>query len=187
MRLKIWHGVRAAVDGLASAGSAGQSDIALLYETEAPRLRRRLARRLSPEKAADLVQSAFVRLLRLGSDRLAELEHPGAYLARTADNLVRDDAKVAGRRSENGHVDVDDCALPGPDLFASLEARDMLRRIEAAINELPDRTREIFMAHRFEDLTYPQIARRMGVSVKTVEKHISLALRELHRCVGSGS
>jgi RNA polymerase sigma-70 factor (ECF subfamily) len=30
-------------------------------------------------------------------------------------------------------------------------------------------------------LTYPQIAQRMGVSVKTVEKHISAALQQLHR------
>ncbi|MBB4633430.1 DNA-directed RNA polymerase specialized sigma24 family protein [Sphingosinicella soli] len=40
------------------------------------------------------------------------------------------------------------------------------------------------MAHRFEELTYPEIAARMGVCVKTVEKHISLALRALHRELG---
>ncbi|MBV1691385.1 sigma-70 family RNA polymerase sigma factor [Novosphingobium sp. G106] len=184
MRLKIWHSVGAAVDGVPSSGSACDTDLALLYEIEAPRLRRRLTRYFSTEKAADLVQSAFVRLLRLGSERLDELENPRGYLARTADNLARDEVKFAARRNENRHVDADDCGLAGPDPLALLEARDMLRRIEVGIGELPDRTREIFMAHRFEELTYAEIAQRMGVSMRTVERHISIALFELHRCAG---
>jgi RNA polymerase sigma-70 factor (ECF subfamily) len=181
VRLRIWKGASLATDGAVPAGATLEHDVAILYESDAQRLRRRLARRVGPDKAADLVQAAFLRLLRLGGQRMAELDQPRAYLARVADNLANDDAKSAVRRSENLHEDLDRYEIAGADPHAALEARDMLRRIEAAILLLPDRTREIFMAHRFEDLTYAEIAQRMGVSIKTVEKHISLALRALHR------
>lgn len=159
-------------------------DVAMLYQTEAPRLRRWLGARVPHDRAADLVQAAFVRLLGLGYERLARLDQPRAYLTRIAGNLMRDDAKMAARRAVRLHVSAEDCVLPSPDPTMALEARDMLNRVHVAIETLPDRTREIFMAHRFEDLTYPEIAARLGVSVKTVEKHISLALRHLHRAAG---
>ena len=180
LRLRVWRGNSLVVDRGGSGARAIDREMALLYEHEAPRLKRRLARRASPEKAGDLVQSAFLRLLGLGPERLAHIDQPRAYLNRIADNLAKDDNKSAVRRCESLHLDIATCATAAPDPLAALEARDMLRRIEAAITRLPDRTREIFMAHRFEDLTYNEIADRLGLSVKTVEKHISLALRELH-------
>lgn len=185
MRLRIWRATDLAADAVTGTAGTVDRDMALLYEREAPRLRRRLARRVSPDKAADLVQAAFARMLGLGPDRLDRLEQPQAYLHRVADNLANDDARSGKRRGERLHLDVDDCEIGGGDPHVALEARDMLRRIEAAISLLPDRTREIFMAHRFEDLTYPEIAERLGLSVKTIEKHISSALRELHRSLDS--
>ncbi|ARS26973.1 RNA polymerase sigma factor [Sphingomonas sp. KC8] len=170
------------------AGGAGaiDVDVALLYREEAPRLRRLFGSRVrQSDKVADLIHTAFARLLGLDREKRVQLAEPRAYLTRIAVNLVRDEAKTAARRSEKLHVSADDCVLATPDPHAMLEARDMLHRVNAAISSLPDRTREIFMAHRFEDMTYPQIAERMGVSIKTVEKHISLALRELHRSLGS--
>lgn len=159
-------------------------DLASLYRAEAPRLRRMLTRRLSPERAADLVQTTFLRVLGLGTRRPVKLDQPGAYLTRIAGNLMRDEARSAFRRSEALHFSIETCELPSGDPHDGLEARDLLRRVNTAIDRLPQRTREIFMAHRFEDLTYPQIAERMGVSVKTVEKHISAALAQLHRSLG---
>jgi RNA polymerase sigma-70 factor (ECF subfamily) len=187
VRLTIWRGTGLAAKRAPAAAGAADLDIARLYEHEAPRLRRRLARRMTPDKAADLVQATFLRLLRLGEDRLAELDRPQAYLGRVAENLAKDAAKSSVRRSEHLHEDVDCCELATGDPHVALEARDLLRRIETAIALLPGRTREIFMAHRFEDLTYSEIADRMGISIKTVEKHISLALRELHRSLGSAT
>ncbi|WP_052223709.1 RNA polymerase sigma factor [Novosphingobium malaysiense] len=168
--------------------SAGEPvDVSELYRSELPRLRGWLALRLPHDRAADLVQAAFARLLGLGSERIAKLDQPRAYLTRIAGNLVRDEARMAMRRARDLHVNADDYELAAADTVAALEARDMLVRVDAALQTLPDRTREIFMAHRFEEMTYPEIAARMGVSVKTVEKHISLALRHLHRSLGEGA
>ncbi len=54
-----------------------------------------------------------------------------------------------------------------------------LKRVMAAIDAMPPKRREVFLLHRVDDLTYAQIARRLDVSIKTVEKHFALAMRQL--------
>jgi len=49
----------------------------------------------------------------------------------------------------------------------------------AVIDEMPPRRRDVFLLHRIDELTYPQIARKLGISIKAVEKHIHLALKQL--------
>ena len=52
-------------------------------------------------------------------------------------------------------------------------------RIEAAIASLPPITREVFILHRFDDLGYERIARRLGLSVNDVTMHMVTAIRQL--------
>ncbi|NUO01835.1 MAG: RNA polymerase sigma-70 factor [Saprospiraceae bacterium] len=51
--------------------------------------------------------------------------------------------------------------------------------IHEAINGLPPKCRAVFQLSRFEELTYPEIARQMGISVKTVENQMGKALKIL--------
>ena len=55
----------------------------------------------------------------------------------------------------------------------------MQKALDDAIEELPPRRRDIFRMSRFEYMTAKEIAGRTGLSVRTVEKHIELALRDL--------
>ena len=152
-----------------------------LYRAESPRLLRMLARKTSSlEDAHDLLQEIFFRFTRVRSDR-PPLERPQAYLTRVAANLLRDRAKAARRQSAPMHILADEEALPGLDQHQLLESRDMLRRLEEAMMRLRPRTREIFMAHRIEGLTYAEIAERTGLSAKGVEKQMSKALVQLDR------
>jgi RNA polymerase sigma-70 factor (ECF subfamily) len=185
VRLRIWRGLSPLIEGAASDAARIDADLSQLYDGEAPYLRKRLARRVDADTAADLVQSAFARFLGMGAARIDGLDQPRACLIRIADNLAKDEAKSARRRAEPLTLDIDDCPVASPDPHSALEARDMLRRIEIAISRLPVRTREIFLAHRFENLTYAEIADRMDLSIKTVEKHISIALRQLYRARGT--
>jgi RNA polymerase sigma-70 factor (family 1) len=59
--------------------------------------------------------------------------------------------------------------------------KEMQAIIINMISGLPDDQREIFLLHRSEGLTYSQIAERKNISIKTVEKKMSLALRRLRR------
>lgn len=52
-------------------------------------------------------------------------------------------------------------------------------RIESEINDLPSRTQEIFKLNRFENKKYREIAQDLNISIKTVEAHMSKALRTL--------
>lgn len=66
-----------------------------------------------------------------------------------------------------------------------LESRDHLvaseteARINSALDELPEKCREIFMMNRFEQLKYREIAAKLNISVKTVETQMSRALKTL--------
>jgi len=111
------------------------------------------------------------------------IEAPEAYLRQTARNLLRDEARAAERHSARLHVCLDDVPIAAPDPVVALEARDMLRRFEAALARLDPRTREIFLAHRIDGYTYGEIAARTGLSVKTIEKHMSRAIASLGRQV----
>ncbi|MCD8181777.1 MAG: RNA polymerase sigma-70 factor [Bacteroides sp.] len=56
---------------------------------------------------------------------------------------------------------------------------ELEERINAALTKLPDNVRQSFEMNRFDDKTYTQIAEECSISVKTVESHISKALKIL--------
>jgi RNA polymerase sigma factor (sigma-70 family) len=52
-------------------------------------------------------------------------------------------------------------------------------RIRRSLQSLSKRTQEVFFLHRLEGFSYAEIARRLGVSVSAVEKHIASAVAAL--------
>lgn len=62
---------------------------------------------------------------------------------------------------------------------APYEATELSSQIKAGINLLPEKCREAFILSHFDELNYKAVAERMGISVKTVEKHVSKALHIL--------
>jgi len=63
-----------------------------------------------------------------------------------------------------------------PEELFSSEIQEIVTK---TLRQLPDRTREIFLLNREENLSYNEIAARMGISSKGVEFHISKALKVL--------
>lgn len=59
------------------------------------------------------------------------------------------------------------------------DSKKMKRHIAAAIDALPNKCRQIFVLSRNAGLTYDEIAVEMGVSIKTVENQMSIALKKL--------
>ena len=55
---------------------------------------------------------------------------------------------------------------------------ELIRRLEAAISNLPRLQRDIFLAHRVHDLDYREIGRRTGLTAKQVERHMAGPVRE---------
>jgi RNA polymerase sigma factor (sigma-70 family) len=144
-----------------------------------PALRRFFSKRVGASDADDLVQEVFLRLqARAAGDPVENVER---YLFRIANNVL-----VDRHRHEASHamayVDPLDAAFDITDEVSPervLMARQSLGQLSLALRELPPRTREAFIFHRFEEMTYPVIARRMGISVTGVEKLIKRALAQL--------
>ncbi|HWV54461.1 RNA polymerase sigma factor [Pseudorhodoplanes sp.] len=154
-----------------------------LYRVHGPRLLRFFARRADRQDAIDLVQESFVRFASSAACRDRTVECPEAYLNQIATNLLRDRAKLALQRSLSSHVPAEDVPLAGADLLATLEARDKLNRLQNALMRLKPKTREIFLAHRLDGLSYRQIAERSGLSIKGVEWHMTKAIDLLDRAL----
>jgi RNA polymerase sigma factor (sigma-70 family) len=159
---------------------AGIADVRQIYETEAPRLQRYFQRRLrSREDAGDLVQESFARLV--GCMARTTLPRPAAYLQRIARNLLLDRYKRLETRLLAFHVPIDDGfeVAVAPDQAARIEVEDVMRIYRQALEELPQRTQEIFLAHRVDELTYREIAENMGLSIPTVQYHVARALAHI--------
>jgi RNA polymerase sigma factor (sigma-70 family) len=93
------------------------------------------------------------------------------------------DDHYSGQRRRHEESGVPDCrwivANRGGRRLLGKEAMELM---VAALEGLPPRTREAFVLHRFEEMTYGAIARHMGVSTRTVEKLISRAIKKLTEC-----
>lgn len=60
-------------------------------------------------------------------------------------------------------------------------ANDTFRRLERAVLRLSAETRQIFLAKRLDGLSYAEIARRTGLSVRQVERHMIKAIVVIDR------
>lgn len=137
------------------------------------------ARRLGPQDAEDMAQEVALRLhQRLAAD---PVENAQAYAFQVARSVLTDRWRRDRSRQRDQHVQLEDFHHPVEEISPArvLESRQKLALVLAALGTLPDRTRQVFVLHRFEDMSYGAIARHMQISVSAVEKHIMKAIRHL--------
>lgn len=159
----------------------------MLYRGQIGRILGYFLRRQTPSaEAHELAHDAFQRLIQLGSANVSLFDKPEAYLQKIARNLMIDRMKAARRRAYDLHISSDDAELEGAALEPQLEARDMLNRVEAAMQQLKPRTREVFMARRVDGLSYAEISERTGLSFKVIEKEMARAIAHLQQLFGRG-
>jgi RNA polymerase sigma-70 factor (ECF subfamily) len=135
--------------------------------------------RLVPNRAdaEEVVQEAFLRLL--GAERLeADAHRARNYLFATAINLVRDNHRRRTARLHSAHVSVDELQLETNDSNAAttLDAERGMLVVASALRDIQPRAREAFRLYVQEELTYGRIALELGVSKKTIERDIGLAV-----------
>lgn len=138
---------------------------------------------MSPADREDIVQDACVRVLNKRSKQ--KIRDEMWYLLRVARNLIIDRHRTRTRRG-NLFVAEDDRHEIGSSVLDPervLSGRERLEVIRYAIEKLPPRCAEALRLHRFGGLSYPAIAREMGISCSMVEKHISEALLRLERAL----
>lgn len=136
-------------------------------------------------EAEDLTQEVFLRVAR--RDEQSTPENIDAFIFAIASNLLRDRGR---RRAVRGvAVDAEELMARGQtpdsalveeiDPQRVLSAKEDLRRVLAAINELPVRTQDAFVLRRMEGMSIKEVANALGVSVSAVEKHLARAVAHL--------
>jgi RNA polymerase sigma-70 factor (ECF subfamily) len=132
-------------------------------------------------EAEDLAQEVFERLARHKDlDRLDQLD---GYVFTVATNLLRDRARKRIAQAADSHVSLDQVADFSEEITPErvLLGKDAVNRFLAALADLPERTRTVLMLRRYEGLEFKEIARRLGISVSAVEKHVLRAMDYLSR------
>lgn len=151
-----------------------------LFRREAPGLLRYFRRKTGgDESASDLVQDVFLKASTITG--WSAIANPAAYLQRIARNLLIDRARKAKPMGQVRIVPLEtigDIAVP-PGQHADIEARDMLKAYEDALATLSEKSRNVFLLHRTEDLTYREIAERLDITISTVEYHMMRALAHI--------
>lgn len=139
-------------------------------------LRRRGA---TTEDALDIAQDAYVRFLKY--EGVTTIESPSAMLFRIAGNVAADHGRAAAlrrrARSLDGGAFDAEVASDAPSAERELAAEQTVTIVRMVIAALSPQCRTVFLLSRVNGLTYAEIATQCGISVKTVEKHVSHALR----------
>jgi RNA polymerase sigma factor (sigma-70 family) len=144
-------------------------------------LLRFLTRRASRETAEDILQDVWLNLREHGDS--ASWREPRAVLFTTAAHLAVDSQRREARAGRIFCLEMatTDVACPRSELEVQVDAAERVEHIAAALEQLPSVCRDAFLLNRLEALTHAQIAARLGVSTKSVQRYIERAVRHCLR------
>lgn len=159
--------------------SSRSSDAFAHFYRENLRALRGYIARLMPgaADAEDIANEAFTRVLAATSaDRPVP---PRAYLFSAAHNLAMNHHR---RHRMRGEAPLDEetavaVADPSPPVDRDLIARERLKLLWEAVDQLPPRCRQVFLMRKIDNMSNQEIAEKLGMSVSAVEKHILKGLR----------
>lgn len=127
----------------------------------------------------DLVQDVMMRMnARRDTGTIDNVE---SYLFQVAASVLADSGRRDRVRHGSAHVTMEEYHHPvearTPERV--LAGKQDIARLVQVVTDLPDRTRTVFVLHRFEGMTYAAVAAHLGISVSAVEKHMMKAIRTL--------
>lgn len=137
------------------------------------------------EESRDMVQNVFSKLW----EKKDELDIKGDvkyYLFRSVRNeclnhIDKSKVRVKHHTSYEKENSVDE--KPYADEH-TLDDAAIAKKIELVMELMPPQCKEVFLKSRIEELKYAEIAEQMNISVKTVEAHMSKALKIIRQAIG---
>lgn len=143
---------------------------------------RRHVHTLGSSDADDLIQEAYARLW-LGD--FARIENPRSYFYTTVRNLMLEHARRARIVPMERLGEIEALRIPSeePGPERQVTAREELERLLVIVEGLPEQCQRAFRLQKFQGLSQREIAHEMGITEKTVEKHLANALVKVLQAV----
>ncbi|MCH2235868.1 MAG: sigma-70 family RNA polymerase sigma factor [Crocinitomicaceae bacterium] len=129
------------------------------------------------EQATDIAQEAFMRLWQ--KQFKFHPQQTKSLLYKIAKELwISEHRKIQSAQKFQLSLTTFNTGNESEDLLAYKELKE---KYEAALTQLPEKQREVFLMSRLEEMSYKEIAERLNLSLKAVEKRMSQALGELRK------
>lgn len=154
------------------------------YEELVDYVRRRFT---APGMAREVVHDVCIRLLERPAP--SAVRQPFALLRRIAHDAAVDRCRAEDLRRHwvESRAEPPDapCERPGPG--RQLDASRELARLAAAVQAMPRRRRQVFILHKIHALPQAEVAQRMGIGLKAVERHLRLAMADCRLALHAGA
>jgi RNA polymerase sigma-70 factor (ECF subfamily) len=134
----------------------------------------------------DVIQEMYAKFLTLAS--LETIRYPKQYALLTARGIVIDHIRHSRVVSitSTGNIEMLEIAEQEASTEQRIEFRQEIQAVGAALEQLPQMCRETLILRRVEGLPQKEVARRLRISEKTVEKHMADGVRLLIKVFGRG-
>jgi len=134
----------------------------------------------------DVIQETYTRILAVPS--LESIRFPRQYALRTAKAVIVDHVRHSHVVSiaSSGNLETLDISVPEANTEERLEFQGELLAVADALAQLPKMCRETLILRRIEGLSQREVAQRLKISEKTVEKHMAHGVRLLIEIFGRG-
>ena len=134
----------------------------------------------------DVIQEMYARFLMLESPE--SIRYPRQYALMTARAIIIDHIRHSRVVSITSSSNLEALEVPTPEANGEerVEFREEVRAVTAALDQLPKMCRETLILRRVEGLPQKEVAKRLDISEKTVEKHMANGVRMLIKMFGRG-
>ena len=126
----------------------------------------------------DIVQEAFIILWKNRNN--VKRETISAYLYKISENIFLNELKhLKIVRNFELTSDISETDSESPEFI--IEQEEFRKKLNSALESLPEKSRVVFLMNRIDGLKYKEIALRLEISQKAVEKRMNIALSELKK------
>lgn len=134
----------------------------------------------TPQEIEDVVQEAFVKVIEAREQR--EILHPKSYMFQTVKNLAlnriaKSDYRLTDTLGDGiGDGTLESVSKVTPTMEEQFESQERFQLFCRAVRQLPIKCQRVYILRRVYGYTQIEIAEQMGISIKTVEAHLTKAI-----------